>query len=381
MAGKTGKATSTTTDLAISASGSAGDVLSQGYYMQAGSTYAVIAGAQVTVAGTSAANAASLWILDSVDGVGQTRIVRAHNAADVTPVWWLRVVTPAESKWHHSTLRMQPGTANATVVSGALACLTLDSGDQSVTNDSVVTTTSTTYQDGQSVTFTVGSGETWLVLASADIQTSSSNKGQIRLYDGTTAYGQGDSLFHSLLSSYYPWMVAQTFTSAGSTTVKIQYASQDGAATTSVKNQRIVAMLLPASSFGTASDNTKTSTTSSSFQTRITATYTALAADHLVISSAWTEGSTANLSVGTRLTAGGSLMLDAGAMAPNAGTDDVECGLFAVDAGVSAGSRSWTLDWKSDGTNTGRIMSARLISMALSSMTEPTAALRRSASI
>ena len=365
MAGKTGKATSTTTDLAISASGSAGDVLSQGYYMQAGSTYAVIAGAQVTVAGATAANAASLWILDSVDGVGQTRIVRAHNSADVTPIWWLRVVTPteqmapldaADAAWHRQR-------------HGGVRCPRLPQARQrrsGVTNDSVVTTTSTTYQ-GWPVGHVHG-GERRDVAGAGlgrhpDEQLQQGPDQALRRNHGVRPGRQhvsrpaeqllpldGGADLHLGGIDHRQDSVRITGT-----------APPPPASRTSAlwpcccrhpRSARLPTIPRPAPP---APASRRASPPP----------IPPLAADHLVISRPGPRARRRTSRSERAFTAGGSLMLDAGAMAPNAGTDDVECGLFAVDAGVSAGSRSWTLDWKSDGTNTGRMMSARLIAMAL----------------
>ena len=330
--------------------------------MQAGSTYAVIAGAQVTVAGATAANAASLWILDSVDGVGQTRIVRAHNSADVTPIWWLRVVTPteqmapldaADAAWH----RQRHGGV------GCLACLKLDSGDQSVTNDSVVTTLRPPIRMASRSRSRWGAARRGWCWPRPTSRRAAPTR-EIRLYDGTTAYGQGDSMFHALLAATTADGGAD-FTSAGSTTVKIRYASQDGAATTSVRTSALWPCCCRHPSFGTASDNTRPAPPAPASRRASPPPIPPLRP------TIWSfprpgpgldgEPLGRNAPYGRRLAHARRGRHGAERWHRRRGMRPVRGGRWRV-----GGSRSWTLDWKSDGTNTGRMMSARLIAMALS---------------
>lgn len=174
----------------------------------------------------------------------------------------------------------------AYIKQAALAVLKLTSSDKYVESPTRVTTSSTTFQDGATLTFTPASSGDYLIIASAvaDMPGGAVFVGLQLDINGTTQFGEPWQWEDGQTTSTQSWstMYKANF-AASSQTIKLQYKNLGSGGTIGVSYQRIVALRLDGfEGVHYADQTTPASTTSTSEQTFLTLSATAESAkDHL----------------------------------------------------------------------------------------------------
>ena len=168
-----------------------------------------------------------------------------------------------------------------------------DNVDKYAQAETRTTTTSTTYVDKTTLTFTPDTAGEYIIFASATLDGSSTS------IDSKATLNIDGTLYSTInietnnATNKYPWFVVKkvNLTSA-SHTIKIQYASETTSNTTGIAHARIVA--LRADRFLNnyyAENETRATTTSTSYQNYVTLTQTPQAGDHLIIGVEDLDGS------------------------------------------------------------------------------------------
>lgn len=362
MAARIGKAASVYSDVA--ATNQTSDVVSVTAYLTNAKTYAVLYGVALQC---GVNNSTFTYDITAAGSPVWACGVRAWTANDVRWAMGLAFHTAGSTGNVEFKGRITAGSGVTATSKGAtLAVIEIETGDDTGSTDVTASTTSSTFQDSVSVTFTVGASETWLVLAVAEGQSNTTaHQLNLRLWDGATAYGFHDEQFLSQASVTTPRSIMAIVTATGAQTFTLQYASRDNATTVEVRDQRIMAIKLPDSGFDADEDRSETSTTSSSYQTKVTSTYSTDGSDHIVLATMINEASTASVPLANQLTAGGSLLGAEGLTTPTSGSTDLtQCVAFLDDVSAS-GSRTWLLQYKSDATNSHRLDEAVLAAFAI----------------
>lgn len=161
----------------------------------------------------------------------------------------------------------------------------------------------TTYTTKTSISLPAG---TYVIVGSAAVNAQDAGvNGRVRMFDGTTTYGEMTDIFEQDTSNWSPYWFVFTASPAGTTTYSLQ-ARSDGSNDIEVRQASVIA--LDTSRFSNSYLFSTTSgfqTTSSSFQTvystgnfniNNTGNY------HLLLASAFLSGSTTINSFGTKLT-------------------------------------------------------------------------------
>jgi len=251
------------------------------------------------------------------------------------------------------TYKIQYGTSStsgtARIKEAKIIAIKLNADDKYAESAARSTQTATSYGDKTTLTFTPGSTGDYIILASATIDGSSASydtRAQLTV-DGT-AYSNAN-IEPAYVNNRYPWaMVKRVNLSSASHTLKIQFSSENTAATAGIAHARIVA--LRADGFANnyfAEEEARTTTASTLYQTKTTLTATPTAQDHILIGSAGIDGSSASYEAYANLLRGGTAfgeMLVETKDASNRGY-----GFFNIKKEtLSVASTSWYLIFKSE---------------------------------
>ena len=173
-----------------------------------------------------------------------------------------------------------------------------DNVDKYAQAETRTTTTSTTYQDKVTLTFTPDTAGDYLIFASATLDGSSTSvdfKAALNI-DGTLY--SAINLETNNATNKYPWFVMKKINmTQTSHTIKIQYASETTSNTTGIAHARIVA--IPIDRFLNnyyVQDETRTTTTSATYQTKVTLEGTPEAGDYLIAAVQNLDGSSTSVS-------------------------------------------------------------------------------------
>ena len=188
---------------------------------------------------------------------------------------------------------------------GRLILLGLEANDEYATSYGTSSTTSTSFQDKCTLTFTPHSACDYLIMAYAAVQHQTILKYMtIQLYDsGTaTAYGSRDHCDNaSTANNWEPWFTAVKLNlAASSQTFKIQYLAQSGI-TAAIRESAIVALRMDyfanqADTYYAEALSDSFTTSDTTYQDKAMLTYTPEEATHLILSSsyAWRGSTSAN---------------------------------------------------------------------------------------
>jgi hypothetical protein len=219
-------------------------------------------------------------------------IIHAAGASPASTTWELKVVRPGAS-------------STASARNGRLVALRLETGDyygESLGDD---TTTSTTYADKATVSFT-GTGGDYLIIGSGIQTGSAADAGKSRLSDGTnTSYPV--QMLQSAGTDMMAFGIAWARTAvSGSVTFRTQYATRAGGTSSTHNQYRILALAMDAlyGDFNTTlgSDNGGTDI---AYTDALSLTHTPAAADHLLFASWSMRGSNTTVSGQVQLRDGG----------------------------------------------------------------------------
>ena len=220
------------------------------------------------------------------------------------------------------------------------------------------TTTSASYQDRAAKTWTPGSQGDYVILAVAELDSSSASMdiGVTLDVDGTE-YGSGLIRLIDTVTNRYCWAVVKKVNlTAASHTVKIKYKS-NGTATVGITNARLI--ILRADTFDNVSsgdtyyddDTTRATTTSTTYvDSNASITITPQDVAHVIFASAQLDSSSATQDVYAKLVTNGS---DRNALAEENKATTVKAPFFGMyPATLSATSQTFAIQCKAETSNT-----------------------------
>ncbi len=259
------------------------------------------------------------------------------------------------------------GTAN--IRNARLLILSLQS--EYAESEGLSTTTSTSWQDKATLTYTPPSSGDYLVIATANYRGSSTNYDvYVQLtQDGTTITSSNGRPGTGTTANYYTFGVMRKVTlDTSQHNFKIQYRSSSTSGTSGVNYAHVVAINLSRISSAYAESETESSPPAAGQWTdKVVNAYTADGGDYVMMGSvSYKSGSTSN-SVGidfqTDATSRQSELVE------HRTTGDYESAFFMTKQQLTAGSKTDTVRWMGESTN-ARIKSARLISCKLPTLTQ-----------
>lgn len=245
------------------------------------------------------------------------------------------------------------GSRSLTHLEGCLWAWDMDNQQQYAEDDSETTTTSATFQDKTTLTFTPGTQEDYLVMWCAEIvsgSTTSDVKVQMNLDSGTiTAAGNLEARTATTSFDSVGGIDIVNLTAA-SHTFKIQFCAESAGTTVRIKNARIVAIpvsLLANAQSSEGADFTSTGTGAYE-DTAASVTFTAKAKYHLIIASGEFNTDTSGVSGSTRLNVAGAAAQRIDWSLKD--TSNFHPFLISTVAKLSAGSNTIKLQAADDGT-------------------------------
>jgi hypothetical protein len=187
------------------------------------------------------------------------------------------------------TYKIQFCTSNASgtakIKEARIFAIKLNSLDAYAQAEDRTTTTSTSWQDKTTLTFTPPTQDDYLILAYATADGSSTSydfKVQLTI-DGTAYSTVNIRTVNS--ANRYPWAVSKVVNlTAASHTIKIQYCSASTSGTAGIAHARIVALNLSRfQNLYYAEDEARTTTTSTTYVDKLSLTQTPPAGDYLIL--------------------------------------------------------------------------------------------------
>lgn len=298
----------------------------------------------------------STWELRLYDELAAAAIAdvgrRSRTANDIVPVTCLRRFQPG---WGKRRLRLDVRSGNdsntITGHGGDIAILEGDGTEQYAEQIGGTSTTETAAnkQTRVSVTVSEGGGDDWLIFACCEGASGTQQRFNCELFDGTTAYGGPEVLDHQGSSIPYPWSTHEVQNFSGSRTFSLRFWSTNGTSVT-ISKAVILAIRLPAAS-DSASDRTKTSSSSATAAVKATATLDPAAArPHLVLGHIVTDTAGGGGPQYSDLTAGGNAVDPEAVQTSISATPDTINAHMTIDEVPSAGARSWEIRGRANGT-------------------------------
>ncbi len=240
-------------------------------------------------------------------------------------------------------------------------------------SEELSTTTSTSWQDKATLTFTPPSSGDYLVIATANYRGSSTSRDvYIQLIqDDTTVHTDNSGRPGSgTISNYYTFGVMRRITlGAAQHTFKIQYCSSAAQGTAGINYAHIVAINLSQISGNVYAESESESSPPAAGQwtDKVVNAYTADGGDYVLMGSlSYKSGSTSN-SVGIDFQTDATSRQSALVECRN--TNDYESAFFMTKQTLAAGSKTDSLRWMGENTN-ARVKNARLISCKLPTLNQ-----------
>lgn len=270
-------------------------------------------------------------------------------------------------------LEMRPTTATSCTATGAtLIVLELAAADEYVALDTETATTSSTMQDQASLSFTPASTGNYLIIAACEISGSISARTDARLFDGTTGFGQGNNRFF-VGGESVPLSAIWRGSLSGAQSWKWQVASDNGTATATLKNGRILALRQQAGQTLDGADDRSQDNNSTDVPAQIADASVAVdAAAHMVLGTTVLDINTASVNVSCEL------QVDGGAYGPiyNSGSDissaDFPMAFLALDVVTASATRSYRMAYRrASGSDTAGAIQSVLAVLELAPATIP----------
>ena len=173
--------------------------------------------------------------------------IEPSDTTDVEAVFGMAKWTSPSTPVSQSFILQYAGETGTTV-SGVddmtIVAIESHASDQYVETLAQQSTSSTSYQDRQTLTFTPAESGDYLIIASAEFTVDATSIGGVRLtVDGVASHGV-DPQDQTDATNYIPWVAVHRVTlDASSHTIKIQNKSIDGS-TAAVRRRRILAIRL-----------------------------------------------------------------------------------------------------------------------------------------
>jgi hypothetical protein len=294
----------------------------------------------------------------------QELIYRIKDTTDWYPFCALkRVNLPASSQ----TLKIQYATsdtsATAKIRNARLYAFSLSG--QYAESESESSSTSTNWQDKVALTFTPSTSGDYLIIATANYGGSSTDYSTLLqfLKDGSVQVGPTRET--SASEARFTFGVMRKINlDATSHTFKIQYKTENTANTARISYAHIVAIRVDqfSNSYYAESEGESGPASSNTWYNKVTNTYTAQAADHLIIGSILYKAGSTSSSVGLKLVQGADV--DQSPLVEHKDSTDYEGCFMMAKASLSAGSVTDKIQYMGESTS-ARVKNARLISLQL----------------
>ncbi len=198
------------------------------------------------------------------------------------------------------TYKIQYATSNsaatARIKEAKIIAIKLNSDDKYIEDTTRTTSSSTSYVDKLSLSFTPPSTGDYIVLASTTMDAPNVNNDyKVQITVDGTAYSSSNVEVVNY-NNKYPWATMKRVNlSATSHTLKLQYCSESASYAVGSAHARLVALRADGFSNNYFTETeTRSTTTSTSYQTFTTLTQTPNAGDHLIIGAAGIDGSSSS---------------------------------------------------------------------------------------
>jgi hypothetical protein len=294
----------------------------------------------------------------------QELIYRIKDTTDWYPFCALkRISLPTSSQTLKIQYAISATTLTAKIRNARLYAFSLSS--QYAESEGESTTTSTSWQDKVALTVTPSTSGDYLVIATANYGGSSTDYSTLLqlLKDGSVQAGPTRET--SATEARYTFGVMRKINlDATSHTFKIQYRTENAANTARINHAHIIAIRIDqfSNNYYTESESETAPATINTVYDKVTNTYTAQAADHLIIGSISYKSGSTSKSVGVKLLQGG--VVNQSLLIEHKDSTDYEACFMMAKASLSAGSVTDKIQYYAESTS-ARVKNARLISLQL----------------
>jgi hypothetical protein len=294
----------------------------------------------------------------------QELIYRIKDTTDWYPFCALKRINLAASS---QTLKIQYAISSTAVTAkirnARLYAFSLSS--QYSESEGESTSTSTTWQDKVALTFTPSTSGDYLIIATANYGGSSTDYSTLLQFLKDGSVQAGPTRETSATEARYTFGVMRKINlDATSHTFKIQYRTENTANTARINYAHIVAIRIDqfSNNYYSESESESAPAAINTVYDKVTNTYTAQAADHLIIGSiSYKSGSTYS-SVGVKLLQGGAV--NQSLLVEHKDSTDYEACFMMAKASLSVGSVTDKIQYYGESTS-ARVKNARLISLQL----------------
>lgn len=294
----------------------------------------------------------------------QELIYRIKDTTDWYPFCALkRISLPASSQTLKIQYAISATTLTAKIRNARLYVFSLSS--QYAESEGESTSTSTNWQDKVALTFTPSTSGDYLIIATANYGGSSTDYSTLLQFLKDGSVQAGPTRETSASEARYTFGVMRKINlDATLHTFKIQYKTESTLNTARIKYAHIVAIRIDqfSNNYYTESESESAPAAINTTYDKVTNTYTAQAADHLIIGSISYKAGSTSYSVGVKLLQGGTV--DQSLLVEHKDSTDYESCFMMAKASLSAGSVTDKIQYYGESTS-ARVKNARLISLQL----------------
>ena len=295
----------------------------------------------------------------------QELIYRVKDITDWYPFSALkRVHLPASSQTIKIQYAISQTTSSVRIRNARLYAFSLSS--EYAESEAESSSTSTSWQDKVALTFTPSTSGDYLIIATANLGGSSTYRSTlVQLIQDSSIVHAGPIKEPSTDEARYTFGVMRKINlDATSHTFKIQYRTEGASKTAYISYAHIVAIRVDqfSNNYYAESEGESGPAASNTWYDKVTNTYTAQAADHLIIGSILYKSGSQYYSVGLDLLQGGAAAQEP--LVEHKDSTDYEACFMMTKASLSAGSTTDKIQYKGESTS-ARVKNARLISLQL----------------
>jgi len=295
----------------------------------------------------------------------QELIYRVKDTTDWYPFCALkRVNLPASSQTLKIQYAISETTATAKIRNARLYAFSL-SGQYAESEAESSWNTNTNWQDKVALTFTPPTSGDYLIIATANLGGSSTQYSTLIqfLKDGSVQAGPTRETSASEARYTFGFM-RKINLDATSHTFKIQYKTENTLNTAHISYAHIVAIRVDqfSNNYYAESQDESAPAAAYTWYTKVTNTYIAQAADHLIIGSILYKAGSTSRSIGLKLLQGGAV--DQSPLVEHKDSTDYEGCFMMAKASLSAGSVTDKIQYMGESTS-ARVKNATLISLQL----------------
>jgi hypothetical protein len=294
----------------------------------------------------------------------QELIYRIKDTTDWYPFCALkRISLPASSQTLKIQYAISATTLTAKIRNARLYVFSLSS--QYAESESESSSVSTSWLDKVALTFTPSTSGDYLIIATANYGGSSTDYSTLLQFLKDGSVQAGPTRETSATEARYTFGVMRKINlDTTSHTFKIQYRTENTANTARIKYAHIVAIRIDqfSNNYYTESESESAPAAINTTYDKVTNTYTAQAADHLIIGSISYKAGSTSYSVGVKLLQGGTV--DQSLLVEHKDSTDYESCFMMAKASLSAGSVTDKIQYYGESTS-ARVKNARLISLQL----------------